>query len=108
MSSDYCKNNSDQNGIKVSHVKKLIPNLSGKINYIVHYRNLQFYSSLGMELTKTHRFLKFRQSDLIKYYISFNTKKEQKLLITLKTNFLMINSAYGKTMENLRKIIRKI
>ena len=47
---------------------KLIPNLGGKTKYELHYRNLQLYLSLEMKLTKTHRFLKFKQSDWMKIY----------------------------------------
>ena len=36
---------------KVGDVKKLIPNLGDKTNYVVHYRNLQLYLSPGMKLT---------------------------------------------------------
>ena len=42
---------------------KLIPNLGNKTNYVLHYRNLLLYLSLGMKLTKVHKVLKFRQSD---------------------------------------------
>ena len=45
----------DEYGIKVGDVKKLIPNLNNKTNYIVHYRNLQLYLSLGMKLAKIHK-----------------------------------------------------
>ena len=61
-----------------------------------------------MKLIKVHRVLKFNQSDWIKKYIDFNTEKTtNSLQICLKKIFfkLMINSAYGKTMENLRKRI---
>ena len=64
--------------------------------------------SLRMKLTKIHRVIKFKQPDLMKKYIDFNTEKNKKmLLIVLKKIFfkLMINSVYGKTMENLRKRI---
>ena len=88
MLSDYCKNFADEYGIKVGDVIKLIPNLGNKTKYIVHYRNLQLYLSLGMKLTKIHRVLKFKQSDWMKKYINFNTKKEQMLLIVLKKAFL--------------------
>ena len=40
--------------IKASKIKKLIPNLNNKRNYIAHYRNLQLYMALGMQLTKIH------------------------------------------------------
>ena len=62
------------NEIKVGDVKKLFPDLGNKTNYVVHYKNLQLYLSLGMKLTKTHRIIKFKQSDWMKKYIDFNTE----------------------------------
>ena len=45
---------------------KLVPNLGDKTNYVLHYRNLQFYLYLVMKLTKIHRELRFKQSDWMK------------------------------------------
>ena len=74
MLSKYCKKIGDKYEIKVGDVKKLIPNLGNKTNYVVHYRNLQLYLSFGMKLTKIHRV--FKLSAWMKKYIDFNTKKE--------------------------------
>ena len=40
MLSDYCKKIADKYGIKVGDVMKLVPNLGGKTDYVLHYRNL--------------------------------------------------------------------
>ena len=66
MLSKYCSDIANQYGIKVGGVKKLIPNLGDKVKYVVHYRNLQYYLSLGMKLVKVHRILSFKQSDWLK------------------------------------------
>ena len=39
--SDYFKNIEDEYGTKVGEVKKLIPKLSDKTNYVLHYRKFQ-------------------------------------------------------------------
>ena len=61
--SDYCKKIADEYEIKIGDVKKLIPSLGIKTNYVLHYKNLQLYLSLGIKLTKIHTVLKFKQSD---------------------------------------------
>ena len=58
--SDYCTKIVDKYGTKIGDVKKLISNLGNKTNYVLHYRNLELYLSLGMKLTNIHRVLKFK------------------------------------------------
>ena len=77
MLSDYCKKVAKIYRLKVGDVKKLIPNLGDETNYVLHYRTLQFYMSLGMKLSKIHKVLKFKQSDWMKKYIDFNTEKNK-------------------------------
>ena len=103
MLSKYCKEIADKYGIKVGDVKKLIPNLGNKTEYVLHYRSLQLYLSLGMKLTKIHRVLKYKQSDWMKKCIDFNTEKRKNATNDFDKDFFkkMINCIYGKTMENL-------
>ena len=63
---------------------------------------------LGMKIKKIHRLRKRKQSDWMRPYNDFNTQKGMISNIEAGKNFftLMNNAAYGKTMENLRKIIK--
>ena len=83
MLSIYCKDIDDQYGIKVGGVKKLIPNLGNKVKYVVHYKNLKYYLSLGMKIVKIHRILSFKQRDWLRSYVDFNIKKDKKVLMYL-------------------------
>ena len=107
MLSQYCKKIADKYDIKVADVKKLSPNLDNKTKYVLHYRHLQFYLSLGMKLTKIHRVIKFKRSVWMKKYVDFNTEKRMNAANDLEKDFykLVINSLYEKTMENLQKRI---
>ena len=107
MLSNYCKTIAGKNGIKIGDAKKIVPNLGNKNSYILHYINLQLYLLLGMELTKMHKVLEFKQFCWLKKYINFNTEKRENTVNSFEKYFfkLVINSVYGKTMENLRKRI---
>ena len=107
MLSNYCSDIADKYGIKIDGANKLVPNLGNKSKYVVYYRNLQFYLSLEMKLTKVHRILKLKQCDWLKKYIDFNTDKMKNAANSYEASYfkIMVNSVFGKTMENLRKRI---
>ena len=75
--SKYCLKIANAYNIITGTVKKLVPNLMKKNNYVIHCRNLQQCLELGMKLKKIHRILKFKQKDWMKPYIDFNTEKEK-------------------------------
>ena len=55
---------------------KIIKQAIGNETFIefIELRFIRFYVSLGIKV-KVHRILKFKQSDRLKKYISFNTDK---------------------------------
>ena len=63
MLSKLCKKIADKYVMKVGDVKKLIPNLGNRTNYVARYRDLQLYLFLGMKLTKIHKVIKFNLSN---------------------------------------------
>ena len=79
--------------------------MGNKTNYVLHYRNLQLYLSLGMKLTNIYKVLKLKQFDWMKKYIDFNIEKRTNATNSFEKDFfkLMINGVYSKTIENLRK-----
>ena len=58
--SDYSLEILNAHDITVGEVKKLVPNLMNKNNYVIHYRDLRQCLQSGMKLKKIHRILKFK------------------------------------------------
>ena len=94
-----------RSGQRYVPTEKLIPNLFDKDEYVVHYRNLQYYISQGMVLEYIYEAIKFDQSPWMKPYIEMNTALRAKAKNDFEKDFfkLMNNSVFSKTMENLRK-----
>ena len=76
-----------------------------KKKYVVYYRNLHLYLSLGMKLKKVHRILEFNEKPWMEPYIRLNKELRKKAISAFEKDFykLMNNSVFGKIMENLRK-----
>ena len=89
--------------------KKLICDWSDKKNYLVHYRIIKFYVWHGMIVEKVHNKISFKQSKWLEKYISFNTQKRNQAVNDFEKDFykLLNNAFYGKTMENVRKRLKR-
>ena len=61
--------------ISIGNFKKLVPNFFDKENYVLHYENVQLYLRSGLKPKKIYRVLEFNQSQWLKSYTKFNTKK---------------------------------
>ena len=91
--------------MKINKVKKLVPNLRDKKNYVIHIRVLDQVLRHGLILERIYSAIQFNQMDWMKPYIDFNTKLRTAATNDFKKDFfkLMNNSVFGKTMENIRK-----
>ena len=77
--------------------EKLVPNLMDKSKYVLHYRNLQLYLALGLEVKKVHRVLSFAQKPWLADYIELNTRMRQRATSDFEKDFFKLanNSVYG-------------
>ncbi|XP_053209662.1 uncharacterized protein LOC128393504 [Panonychus citri] len=92
-------------GRKRVATEKLIPNLMDKKKYIIYYKNLKYYLEKGLILTKVHRAIEFIETAWLEPYIMMCTNKRQQAKNSFEKDLykLMVNSLYGKSIEDKRK-----
>jgi len=105
MLSPFTKNMKAEFDLKEDRSEKLIMSLRDKSKYVIHYRLLQHYMDLGVEVTKVHRVMSFHQEAWLADYIMFNSNMRTQVTSDVDRNFfkLLNNSIYGKLIENVRK-----
>ena len=91
-------------------VKKLVPNLMKKTNYIVHHRVLKKYIDEGLVVTKVHKVIEFEESDFFTKFIDETTQMRKKAQekgdeAGVATYKLYNNAIFGKACENVEKRI---
>ena len=77
MLSPYSKEALEALELKTGKVQKLVAHLGPRNNYIVHHRVLRLYISLGMQVTKVHRAISYKEKRWMSPYIDHNTKRRQ-------------------------------
>ena len=93
--------------IKIEKVEKDDATLHDKTEYLISIRNLKQALNNGLVLKKVHKWIKVNGLNLykLKPYIDGNTDLGKKAKNSFSKDFLklMINSAFEKTIENVRK-----
>ena len=76
-----------------------------EIKDCLHHKNLKQYLGLGLKLTKIHRGISFDEKAWLKPYIDLNKNLRSRAQNEFEKDFfkLMNNSAFGKTIENIRR-----
>lgn len=85
--------------------EKLVPDLTERRNYIVHYQNLKFYLAKGMRLRRIHRAVAFRQRAWMHDFVEFITVQRAKAVSEFESSFwkLILNSIYGRLLMDKGK-----
>ena len=73
---------------RTTNVEKLLATAEDKDFYILHYRNLQLYVSLGLWVKKIHAGITFKQEPIIKSFVDFSSEKRAQATNKFDTDFI--------------------
>ena len=90
--------------MKINKCEKLVCNTHNKENYIIHIASLKQALNHGLILKRVHKVIEFEQEAWLKPYLMMNTELRMQAKNDFEKDFfkLMINTVFGKTMENVR------
>ena len=82
---------------------KLVADLNTK-RVVIHYRNLQMYIKLGLQVETIHNAVSFFQRPWMEPYINYNTERRTASTTDYEKDFykLLNNAAFGKCCEQKR------
>ena len=91
--------------MEVNKVNKLVANVHDKNNYVILAYALKQALNHGLVLNKVHEVISFRLEACLKPYTEMNTALRTQAKNDFEKDYFKLknNSAYGKTMENIRK-----
>ena len=84
--------------MKINKCSKLVGNIYDKNNYVVHIRSLKQALDHGLILKKVHTVIQFNQEAWLNTELRKQAKNDSE-----KDFFKLMNSVFGKTMDNVRK-----
>ncbi len=75
-----------------------------------HYRALKLWVKLGVQITKVHKVLGFRQKAWMAPYVEFNTAERAKATSKVEINLrkYLNNTLFGKQIQNARKRVNMV
>ena len=91
--------------MQVNEVDKLVADVYDNEGYAVHVLALKQALNHGLVLEKAYEVISFRQEAWLRPYIEMNTMLRAQAKNDFEEDYFKLknNSAYGKTMENIRK-----
>ena len=91
--------------MEVNKVNKLVASVYDKANYVIHINALKQALNHGLILKKVHSVISFNHATWLKPYIDVNTELRTQAKNDFEKDYFKLknNSAFGKTMENIRK-----